>query len=164
MLQIIKSDLISTLKSLVKSAIIRNQYIAGPGSIAAATKRHFSQDTVVCKKYDVNDHEEFDQLVINSDHPVIVDFHAEWCEPCHVLTPLLQALTEKSKHVDLAIVDVELNRDLVETFDVKAVPAVLAFYNGVIVDKFIGLADEKRLEALMKKLKLKNQVACAIPG
>lgn len=73
-------------------------------------------------------------------------------------------MTEKSNHIDLAIVDVEQNRDLVETFDVKAVPAVLAFYNGVIVDKFIGLVDEKRLEALIKKLKLKNRESCSMPA
>ncbi|XP_061396050.1 thioredoxin-like [Musca vetustissima] len=162
MLQIIKSSLISTLSSFVKSSIAQNLRVVGPG-VFASTKRTFSQDPVVWKKYAVNDHEQFDQLVINNGQPVIVDFHAEWCEPCHILTPILNALTEKSKHIDLAIVDVEQNQDLVETFDVKAVPAVLAFCNGVIVDKFIGLVDEKRLEALVKKLKLNNNKSCPMP-
>ncbi|XP_005190199.1 thioredoxin-like [Musca domestica] len=163
MIQIIKSSLVSTLSSLVKSSIVQNLRLVGPAAFTTA-KRNFYKNPIVWKRYAVNDHDEFDELVINSGHPVIVDFHAEWCEPCHTLTPLLNALTEKSNHIDLAIVDVEQNRDLVETFDVKAVPAVLAFYNGVIVDKFIGLVDEKRLEALIKKLKLKNRESCSMPA
>lgn len=84
-----------------------------------------------------------------------MNFHAEWCEPCNILTPQLNALTENNDEVDLAIVDVENNTELVETFGVKAVPAVLAFCNGVIVDKFIGLVDNKRLESMIDNLNCK---------
>ncbi|SPP86275.1 blast:Thioredoxin%2C mitochondrial [Drosophila guanche] len=95
--------------------------------------------------------------VINSDNPVIVNFHAEWCDPCKILTPKMLELLENSDEIDVAIIDVETNLDLVETFEVKAVPAVLAFRNGVVVDKFIGLVDANSIETLIDKLKRKQQ-------
>lgn len=66
-------------------------------------------------------------------------------------------LLENSNEIDLAIVDVEDNTELVETFEVKAVPAVLAFRNGVVVYKFIGLVDANSIESLIDKLKRKNR-------
>lgn len=99
--------------------------------------------------------------VINSDIPVIVNFHAEWCDPCKILTPKMEELLQDSTEIDLAIIDVENNTDLVETFEVKAVPAVLAFRNGVVVDKFIGLVDANSIESIIDKLKRKNRAAAA---
>lgn len=61
-----------------------------------------------------------------------------------------------SEEIDLAIVDVDNNADLVQTFEVKAVPAVLAFRNGVVVDKFIGLVDANMIDSLIGKLAKKK--------
>ncbi|KPJ20621.1 Thioredoxin, mitochondrial [Papilio xuthus] len=55
---------------------------------------------------------------MNNEKPVIVNFHAEWCEPCKILTPKLKELIEPLDNLDLAIVDVEENADLVHTFEV----------------------------------------------
>lgn len=92
------------------------------------------------------------QQVIDSKVPVIVNFHAEWCDPCKILTPKMNELLEQSETIHLATIDVDTNLDLVETFEVKAVPAVLAFRNGIVVDKFIGLVDTKIIDDLIKKL------------
>ena len=89
---------------------------------------------------------------MNSSVPVIVNFHAEWCDPCHILTPKLKELVGEGEDIGLAIVDVEANPDLVHTFEVKAVPAVLAIRNGLVVDKFIGLVDADMIEQLVNKL------------
>ena len=98
----------------------------------------------------------FSPQVINSDNPVIVNFHAEWCDPCKILTPKMTELLEPSEEIDLAIVDVDDNAELVQTFEVKAVPAILAFRNGVVVDKFIGLVDANMIENLIGKLTKKK--------
>lgn len=74
------------------------------------------------------------------------------CEPCKILTPKLIEILEPQENVDLAIVDVDENADLVHTFEVKAVPAVLGFKNGVVVDKFIGLVDSNMIENLIEQL------------
>ena len=89
---------------------------------------------------------------MNSNVPVIVNFHADWCDPCKVLTPALRKLVEKTEGLDLAIVDVEQNAELVHTFEVKAVPAVVAIRHGRVVDKFIGLVEADMMEKLVSKL------------
>lgn len=104
------------------------------------------------KIVNIDNHNDFVLKVMQSDRPVIVNFHAEWCEPCHILTPKLKELLELNNDIDLAIVDVENNAELVDTFEVKAVPAVLAVHNGIVVDKFIGLVDANMIDNIMKKL------------
>ncbi|XP_058809034.1 thioredoxin, mitochondrial [Phymastichus coffea] len=93
---------------------------------------------------------------MNSQVPVIVNFHAEWCDPCKILTPKLTELIEPMTELNLAIVNVELNPELVHTFEVKAVPAVIAVSNGLVVDKFIGLVDSNMIDSLIKKLTNNN--------
>lgn len=92
------------------------------------------------------------EKVMNSNVPVIVNFHADWCDPCKILTPQLRAIVEKTEGLDLAIIDVEDNAELVHTFEVKAVPAVLAIKHGRVVDKFIGLQDADQIEGLVAKV------------
>jgi len=116
-------------------------------------KKTLSLSAVTAKRFVINNHYEFDQKVINSENPVIVNFHADWCDPCKILSPKMTELLEPMTDIDLAVVDVDSNVDLVNTFEVKAVPAVLAFRNGVVVDKFIGLVDATIIENLIKKLK-----------
>lgn len=107
----------------------------------------------VCyKSFTVCGSEDFIQNVLKSDTPVIVNFHAEWCEPCLTLTPMLKKLVGDSPSVHLAIVDVEKNADLVHTFEVKAVPAVLAIRNGHVIDKFIGLIDDNMINEMVNKI------------
>lgn len=124
---------------------------------AKTMHKNLSQSQACTRKYIINDHYEFDKKVINSDNPVIVNFHAEWCDPCKILTPKMSKLLENSNEIDLAVIDVDANTELVETFEVKAVPAVLAFRNGVVVDKFIGLAEANSIEDLIERLKKKNR-------
>ncbi|XP_055641241.1 thioredoxin, mitochondrial [Toxorhynchites rutilus septentrionalis] len=132
--------------------IFRNHNL-GDGFIRKA----FSLSALAAKRFIIKDHYEFDKKVINSDNPVIVNFHAEWCDPCKILTPKMTELLEPSEDIDLAIVDVDDNAELVHTFEVKAVPAVLAFRNGVVVDKFIGLVDATMIENLIGNLTKKKQ-------
>lgn len=81
------------------------------------------------------------------------------CEPCKILTPKLIEILEPEETVDLAIVDVDENVDLVHTFEVKAVPAVLGFKNGVVVDKFIGLVDSEMIEHLIAQLNSNKSIS-----
>ncbi|XP_032518107.2 thioredoxin, mitochondrial [Danaus plexippus] len=104
-------------------------------------------ETILVKNYD-----DFVNKVMNNEKPVIVNFHAEWCEPCKILTPKLKELVEPFTSLDLAIVDVEDNAELVHTFEVKAVPAVIAIRNGLIVDKFIGLVDTDMINSLIERM------------
>lgn len=120
--------------------------------IHQASKRSMSVGRVYRKSFTVCGSEDFIQNVLKSDIPVIVNFHAEWCEPCMTLTPLLKKMVGDSPTVHLAIVDVEKNADLVHTFEVKAVPAVLAIRNGHVIEKFIGLIDNDMINNMVDKI------------
>nr|CAH7760845.1 unnamed protein product [Callosobruchus chinensis] len=114
--------------------------------------RHFSTNSTLKKVITIENNDDFLAKVMNSEKPVIVNFHAEWCEPCHILTPKMKELIGPKDNIDLAIVDVENNAELVDTFEVKAVPAVIAVRNGLVVDKFIGLVDATMIDNLISKL------------
>lgn len=96
--------------------------------------------------------DDFRTKVLKNPKPVVVNFHGDWCEPCQILSPALRKMLKDDNNVDLLIINVDDNADLVHTFEVKAVPAVLCFKNGVVVDKFIGLVDINVLENVIKKL------------
>lgn len=74
----------------------------------------------------ITSNDDFVENVVNSNKPVVVTFHAEWCEPCKLLLPKLTSLIEPLTTVELAVVDVEKHPELVESFEVKAVPAVVS--------------------------------------
>jgi putative thioredoxin len=85
--------------------------------------------------------ETFERDVVERSHeqPVVVDFWAEWCGPCHALAPVLeQAVAERNGDVELVKVDVDANPELSRRFGVHGIPAVKAFRNGQVVREFVG--------------------------
>ena len=85
--------------------------------------------------------ETFEREVVerSRDRPVVVDFWAEWCGPCHALAPVLeQAVAERNGDVALVKVDVDANPELSRRFGVHGIPAVKAFRNGHVVREFVG--------------------------
>jgi thioredoxin len=82
---------------------------------------------------------EQDVLDRSASLPVVVDFWADWCGPCKMLTPILeQAVEEREGSVVLAKVDTDANPELAERYSVRGIPNVKAFRNGQVVDEFTG--------------------------
>ena len=85
--------------------------------------------------------ETFETEVIgrSGELPVVVDFWAEWCGPCHVLTPVLEReIAAREGQVELAKVDIDSNPGLAERYGVRGIPAVKAFRRGHVVREFVG--------------------------
>lgn len=114
--------------------------------------RYVSSSYQKNKQFEINNNSEFVSKVMNNSVPVIVNFHAEWCDPCKILTPKLIELIGPMDKLDLAIVNLESNPELVHIFEVKAVPAIIAISSGLVVDKFVGLTDLDIIENLIQKL------------
>jgi thioredoxin 1 len=95
----------------------------------------------------------FEEIVINSDKPVIVDFWANWCGPCRMIGPIIDEIGEEFK--DKAVVaklDVDSNPSTTFKFGIRNIPAVLFFKNGRIADKQIGTVPKSRLVAKLEAL------------
>jgi thioredoxin 1 len=92
------------------------------------------------------DESTFDREVTHSDKPVIVDFWAEWCGPCKLISPLLDEIArEKADTVKVAKVNVDENQNLSFKYNIRAIPALLFFKNGQLCDQVTGMMSKKDL-------------------
>ncbi|CAO3689014.1 unnamed protein product [Rhizopus stolonifer] len=96
----------------------------------------------------------FEALVRKADHPVIVDFYANWCGPCKILAPMLSKTVAANPQVTLVKVDVDSCVDIAREFNVAALPTVSAFYEGKVVDTFVGVQPNKINEFIKKHASL----------
>lgn len=100
------------------------------------------------KLIEVTDHS-FEAEVLRSPVPVVVDFYSNNCGPCRLLKPFLEALAADLGNAKFVTVDVEINERLVRDHGINAVPSLLVFRHGQVVDRMIGMGELVRLrEAL----------------
>ncbi len=82
----------------------------------------------------------FDELITNAGKPALVDFWAEWCGPCRMLTPMVKELAEEyGDKVVIAKVDVDSNPGISLKFGIRNIPTILFFKDGEVADKQVGV-------------------------
>ena len=94
----------------------------------------------------------FDEEVVNSEVPVLVDFWADWCAPCKMIAPIVEELAgEFDGKVKVAKLDVDSNPKVATTYGIRGIPTLLIFSGGSPVDQVVGAVPKtvlkKRLEA-----------------
>ena len=86
----------------------------------------------------------FDEVVLKSDKPVLVDFWATWCGPCRMLGPVIEELaTEYEGRLVVGKVDVDNNQEFAAKYGVRNIPTVLVFKDGEVVGRQVGVAPKK---------------------
>ena len=83
----------------------------------------------------------FEEVVLQSDKPVLVDFWAAWCGPCRMVAPIIDELTEEYEgKAVIGKVDVDANQEFAAKYGVRNIPTVLIFKGGEVIDKQVGVA------------------------
>ncbi|KOH46864.1 thioredoxin [Sunxiuqinia dokdonensis] len=94
---------------------------------------------------EVND-ANFEEIVLQSDKPVLVDFWAEWCGPCRMVAPVVEELSQDyAGKLLVTKVDVDSNPETAMKFGIRNIPTILFFKGGEIVDKHVGAAPKSAL-------------------
>ena len=92
----------------------------------------------------------FDTDVLKAATPVLVDFWAEWCMPCRMLTPTIEKIAKDySGKIKVGKVDTDSNRDISMKYGIHAIPTVILFKKGEVAQKFVGLRQERDFKEVL---------------
>lgn len=90
------------------------------------------------------------ETLINND-VVLVDFFANWCGPCKMLSPVLDDIASERSNVKIVKVDVDKNEELAKKYGIMSIPTLLLFKNGQVIDKHIGYISKDMLIEMIGK-------------
>ena len=105
--------------------------------MASENTLHFTEDN-------------FEDEVLNADVPVLVDFWAEWCMPCKMLSPVIDKLADQYQgKAKIGKVDTDSNRNIAVQYGISAIPTLMIFKQGQLVKRLVGMQDIRSLAAAL---------------
>ncbi len=93
--------------------------------------------------------EEFTDRVLKADNPVLVDFYADWCGPCKMLSPILEELERENDDVTFFKINIDENEDIAEKYQVFSIPNVVLFKNGKPAARSVGFKPAEEMQAFI---------------
>ena len=90
--------------------------------------------------------ENFEEEVMKEERPVIVDFYAEWCGPCKMMSPIIDGIAEElGDSIKVGKVNTDENMNLAQQFNIMSIPTIMVFKNGNVAKTFIGVTSKDEI-------------------
>ena len=88
----------------------------------------------------------FEEEVLKSEKMVLIDFYADWCGPCRMMSPIIDEIAEELKEsIKVGKINVDKNQELAIKYDVMSIPTIIIFKNGMPVKTFLGVTDKNEI-------------------
>lgn len=87
----------------------------------------------------------FEEEVLNSDKPVIIDFYADWCGPCKMMSPIIDSIAEENQELKVGKVNVDEAQELAIKYNIMSIPTIIIFKNGNEHKKIIGVTSKENI-------------------
>ena len=94
--------------------------------------------------------ENYNELVANSDKPVLLDFWAVWCGPCRMMAPTVDQIAEENPDIVVGKVNVDEEPELARKFGITSIPTLVALQNGAVIGQTVGVQPKEKVLALIK--------------
>lgn len=93
--------------------------------------------------------ESFENEVLKSDKPVLVDFWAAWCGPCKMLSPIMEEIADERQDIKVCKVNIDEEGELAMQYNVMSIPTIIAFRNGSVVKRTVGAQPKQDILSLI---------------
>ena len=96
--------------------------------------------------------ETFEQQVVQSERPVLVDFYADWCGPCKTVSPVVEEIAvEYEGRIEVRKIDIDLNPELARRYGVRSIPTLMVFKDGEVQDTILGAVPKSKLTEVIDR-------------
>ena len=95
--------------------------------------------------------ENFENEILKSEKTVLIDFYADWCGPCKMMSPIIDKIEEEMKEtIKVGKINVDENQDLEMEYGVKSIPTIIILKNGEVQKTFVGITDKEEIKQFLK--------------
>lgn len=139
------------LGNLVNSnSSIKNETYVDNNEVSLNEKNNNEEDKKVSENVLEITSENFEKEVLESDKKVLVDFYAEWCGPCKMLSPIVEEVAGEEKDIKFVKLNIDNAEDIATDYQVMSIPTLVAIENGKEVNRSVGLISKQEILNLIK--------------